>query len=420
MTISLLYCLLLSYPPEAIAQDFQITGKIVDPNTRSGIANASIYLDGRGIGCISDQNGEFRLETDTLPVNVIVSHISYKTRRIWLENVPAGFTIPLEPSVKVLKEIEIYDIYKPIPFFKDSKYAVLDFEVDNDLIYLLIYRFSLTRSELLCKSFYGDTLASPLPLHFKPSGLFRDCLGVVHVLSTDSIYQVYLGNDSLELIHRFGVEQFRAGLANCMASTDSALFIRTENMNHQEVGFCRIDRFSSKRSFLASIADDQKIRMLRHNPVDRYFANMDTIPGNFDEMVAWVWVNKILYTPNESSLKKIGDTLLIFSTVDGSFELYTLEGDFLDRRQLSLDKSGHHFWSKEVYIDAASGLVYTTFERNGLVQVFEVDLSTGMLNSALTTTHTFPQKLKIHNGHLFYLYDIPGEGDNKHLYKQKL
>jgi len=403
-----------------IAQEYHFSGTILDKETGTGIPNANISIVGTSQGCISSSNGEFSIKSDTLPVNMIISHVGYKSRRIWLENDPAPFTVLMEASVQTLKEVEIIDKNKPYPFFKDSKYAVLDYQADQDLIYLLIYRFNLSRSELLCKSFYGDTIVPSYVLPFKPAELFMDCLGYMHVLSRDSAYQVYLGKDSLRLIHHHSIEKFMATLENCAASTESALYFRNESRDHQVVEFYMIDRDSYKKTYISSVRDDMKLKMLYKNPLDMYYACTDTFPDSFQGMAEWMWVNQILYTPNESTLIKIGDTLCIFSTVDGTLELTGLDGQFLGERKMPVVEKSSGNWTKEIYVDQVTGIPYTAFEKYGKVMLYRIDLPTGNIEHVATTFHTFPQRISVHHDHLFYIYDTPGEGDNKHLFKQKL
>lgn len=402
------------------SQEYKISGKVLDSQTGLPIPNANISLVDSRTGCSSSGDGSFYIVSDTIPVNLIISHINYKTRRIWLDDVSGPFTVLMEPSVQVLKEVEISEKNEPIPFFKDDKYAVLDYEINQDLIYLLNFKFRLSKSELLVKSFYGDTIAPPLTLNFKPTGLFLDCLGYMHVLSKDSIYQVYLGKETLSLIYKYDIEKFHATLEDCVASTDAALYFKESRQSHLEVCFYMIDKHNSVRKYLMSVKDDQKIKMLHNNPTDYYFASMDKFPDSFEGMIDWLWVNRILYTPNESDMRKIGDTLCIFSAVDGTIKLLTLEGQLLSEKTMMLQESATGDWTKEIHIDQVTGEVYTAFNKYGKYTLYQIDLSNGNLDYFLTFSHPFPEKIRVNHGHLFYLYDVPGEGDNKHLYKQKL
>jgi hypothetical protein len=87
---------------------------------------------------------------------------------------------------------------------------------------------------------------------------------------------------------------------------------------------------------------------------------------------------------------------------------------------LVLEAFGRGEWTKEIFTDPVTGLVYTTTLRSGILRFFLIDLRTGGLKQVLSVVHAFPEKPGIYHNHLFYLYDVPGEGDNKHLFRQKL
>jgi hypothetical protein len=402
------------------AQEHTFDGVVRDKITQKGIPNVNITFPGSTIGCITGPEGGFSFVLDTLPVNMIVSHVGYKMYRLWLEEPAGPFTILLEPSYTLLQEVEIKGITEPQPFFKEDKYAVLDYEVDRDLVYLLIYRFRLSKAELLCMSIYGDTVAPPLKLHFKPASLFYDCLGYVHVLTKDSAYQVTLGRDSLYLSYVYDIEKYNSTLKDCVASTDDFLFFRRESRDHLTIDFFKIDRRTKQRQHFTTSADMEKLKILYDNPGDYYYLVSNRIPDGRENLVNYVWIKKILYKPNVTVMSKIKNTLCLFNTTDGTLSFYNLDGLFLNKVEIPIEDKGEGLWTKEIYIDQAAGLAYTSFLKGGVMTVFRIDLTTGDLERVNRTAHIFPQMVKVHNHHLYYLYDVPGESDNLHLMKQKM
>jgi hypothetical protein len=218
--------------PVSFAQNkrMQFKGKILDRETRAVITGANITISGTRRGTSSNDNGEFSIIIYNLPVYMTVSHLGYETQRIWLDNPSAPFiTVLMNPVSRLLPEVEIKAKNEPLPFFKDNKYSVLDYEVDSNRVYMLIYRFRMVNSELLCKSVNGDTIAHSGILPFKPTGLFLDCMHNLHVLSDDSAYQVRRESDHLILYYPAEITRFRSVLADCVTSTDSLLFFRKES-----------------------------------------------------------------------------------------------------------------------------------------------------------------------------------------------
>jgi hypothetical protein len=402
------------------AQEIQVYGTVQDSETLDGISYANISFPGSKTGCSSNLKGEFSVTPDTIPSYMIVSHLGYETQRIWLENTSGALNILMKPVAKMLQEVEIKSNREPVPFFKDEQYAVLDYEVDNTLVYLLIYRYRLAKSELICMADNGDTVACSRQLGFRPSGLFADCLGYIHVLSEDSSYQVFLKKDTIVFPHKYDINKFRSTLSNCVASTDDQLFFREESPDHQVIKFFYINRKSKQNQYLASVIDEEGLNMLRKNPYDYYLFMMDTLPASNLEMEEYSLVKNLLYRPNTSVLEKTGDTLVIFNTTDGSFNLYDLSGKFLSGSKMPVGNKSGEKWTGEIFIDQITHLPYTYFIKNGRFIIYRIDLKTGNLTRVLLTGHVFPRKLRIHHNCLFYMYDLPGTGDNKHLFKQNL
>lgn len=403
----------------AFAQKLHFFGKVLDDETHLAVSEVNISFAGTDQGCASDRNGEFSFYLDTVPVYMVLSHLGYETRRIRLDKSSGGFTVLLKPVATMLQEVVIKAENKPEPFFKDEQYSILDYAVDSSLVYLLIYRFRLAKSELLCKSVNGDTVARSGTFPFKPTALFLDCLGCLHVLSLDSAYQVYLEKDTLYLPYAFDIQKFRSTIAECVASNDDWLIFREESFDHQTINYFRINRKTSQKQFLTASRDEEKINMLRRNHSDYYFLSLDTIPDGNENLAEWVWVKKILYKPNASVLHKIGDTLFAFNTTDGKFDLFDMNGKFISGLSMTVTETGAGDWTKEIYVDQIVHSFYTSFLKNGRLSLFRIDSNTGELKPILSTAHVFPQKVKVHYNYLFYLYDFPGTGDNKHLFKQK-
>lgn len=418
LTIFLL--LLLGFTSFSQKQNRYFFGKVVDRETRSPISSANITFSGTDLGTSTNNRGEFSFFIDTIPVYMIVSHLGYETQRIWLDNTSASFTVMMKMQAQMLKEVEIKAENEPELFFKDIQYSVLDYAVDSNRVYMLIYRFTRAESELLCLSISGDTASSSGSLSFRPVGLFHDCLGHIHILSNDSAYQVFRDSSILHLIYPAEIDRFTRTLSDCVASSGDLLFFRKLGRDQLSVEFYTINRLTSERQHLTNANDEERLKMLRRNPGDNSLLMMSRIPDGREALQEYVWVKKILYRPNTSTLHKIADIFCVFNTADYTLELYTLGGEFTSKLKLQVQAVNDGRWTTEIYIDDIEKRAYTSFLKNGRMTLYRIDLNNGDLKRIAGTPHMFPQKIKVHNNFLFYLYDLPGEGDNKHMFRQKL
>ena len=116
----------------------------------------NLTIEGTRTGTVTDKTGSFSFFVDTLPATMIVSHVGFETKTILLDATSFSLTLYLTRKPTELQEVEIRANAHEA-FFKDDHYAVLDYEIDSNLVYLLIFRQRLSKAELVCKSIYGDT-----------------------------------------------------------------------------------------------------------------------------------------------------------------------------------------------------------------------------------------------------------------------
>jgi hypothetical protein len=395
-------------------------GKILDQATNKGIPDVNIYFEGSVKGAISNDKGDFSFYIDTLPLIMVVSHLGYETKKMLLDKTSFTLTVYLQPKIRQLEEIVVSGKSKVQTVYRDHNYNILDYEVDTNDIYILLDDLRSTGNELICKNFKGDTLAVHRFLTIHPKKLFLDCLGNIHLLTGDSAYQVFLVSNQLRLIYPVSLNRFNEVLTNCVSAAGNMLFIRKIEGNGQTVSYYKIDRNTNQRQILTAIEDSLKTKMLRRNPHDNALMNEAVQPDNRDDFVDWSYVHKILYRPVSTALCKIGDFICIFNSVERTLEFYRMDGSYAFKLLLMISKIHEGTWSKEIFIDEEKSKLYTTFIQNGYYFLYFIDLNTGELKRVLALVHVYPEKLRVYNGFIYYLYHEAGSGDNKELFRHSV
>ena len=59
----------------------ELSGRIVDEN-QEGLSFANVIIEGTYEGTATDVDGNFELSSSTSPMNIIISYIGYKTKRL--------------------------------------------------------------------------------------------------------------------------------------------------------------------------------------------------------------------------------------------------------------------------------------------------------------------------------------------------
>jgi hypothetical protein len=428
--------LLIYFAPDATAQGRYrfFYGKVLDKVTKQPVSNVNFSVKDSRTGTVSDTRGEYSFYLDSIPAILTVSHVGYETKKIILDTASFKMTLYLVPVVRQLKEVVISATPQET-IFKDEHYAVLDYDIDSGYIYLLVYRNRFSKSEIICRTPGGDTIAQSGLLPFIPKTLTHDCLGYLHVLSGDSAYQLFRKGKVIMLIHPVTTNKYDEVLSDCVASTAELLYFKRTTDSGLGTEFYTINRKNNSRRWIAQVRDEKKAKMLRRNEEDAWMMmnpsqpdqtaqkmseSKDETKAARNATVEWYWVRKIIYPPVKSFLYRIGEFICIFNTPNKQMEFYDLEGNFSYKIELKTDNAGGGRWTNEILIDGITLKVFTTYLKNGVISLYEIDLNTGMLTKVLSTFHYFPQKMRISDNYLYYLYDDPISPDNKMLFRQRL
>ena len=106
---SLLFLLIITCSPPSQAQTESSTllGKLVDTQTKEPIPFANIAIKGKYRGTSSNILGEFILTIDSLPIDLVISHVSYERKEIFINNAAQELSIMLDAKESTLEEVVV-------------------------------------------------------------------------------------------------------------------------------------------------------------------------------------------------------------------------------------------------------------------------------------------------------------------------
>jgi hypothetical protein len=87
-----------------INQDFIIEGKVIDKESGEIVPYCSIYLQNTFKGTSTNEEGEFILRLDSIPIQLVFSHLSYKKQIFEVTNLQ-NIVIELQPFINNLNEV---------------------------------------------------------------------------------------------------------------------------------------------------------------------------------------------------------------------------------------------------------------------------------------------------------------------------
>jgi hypothetical protein len=198
------------------------------------------------------------------------------------------------------------------------------------------------------------------------------------------------------------------------------LFVQKSTDQGLGVEYYGVNRKTFSKQTITHVKDEKRMKMFRRNSDDAALLMQATQPISRDDFVTWNYVHKILYRPIKTALYKIGSFICIFNTPDRQMEFYDSGGNFSYKLALKINLVNDGRWTSDILTDGHTEKVYTTFISNGQYGIYEIDLNSGILIKRLTLFHYYPEKIKVYNNFVYYLYDVSADPDNKMLYRQKL
>ncbi len=403
----------------AQTSDF-ITGVVKDLETGLPVKNVNITVYNSSKGTVSDVNGIFKISVSSFPVLLQFSHISYYKKTITIGEANTGLiTVFLTHRSVNLKETEILgDKYRVL---KSDEKEIVDYDfIDTNLI-ILVRNIKTLKRELVVTNDRFDTICKVKIHNIKhPKSIIKDCMGNCHLITNDSAYQIYFDGKSIQLIYAVKLDRFKKLLENCLFETPGYLVFEYNSNSRTDLMYaaCRpseitepskngnwkqqfyaVDKINHKKTIIDEFDEREKRRtafeyskFIYYNQKDtaRYFGDI----LRFNEMA--------FFKQAFQSMKYLNDTIYYFNHLKSCINLYSDSLKLLDTIHVNYNLRDN--WKQVIITDKIKNKAYTVFMTGTKLSLSEIDLKTGNLKKTTTIDKLFPTKIKINNGHLYFLY----------------
>jgi hypothetical protein len=460
--LTLIFFLFLGF--SASPQGIKVEGIVKDEITLKPIRNVNIIIKGTSEGVFSGEDGRYSLTLKKIPASLTLSCIGYTTVYYDIRKAPAKpLELVLRQSAFTLQEVDISA--KRFSFvFKDKNYSILDYEITEDNLLLLIFRYQLKRSELILLTLAGDTVTIVSVPELNPKCLYKDFLDNVYYISTkENAFQCYY-NDSLKQLGFI----YRTTFDSLIRMVRPFLFTSGDRFYFQEftldgfgtnIGYYDthhhkeyIRNFSGE-STRKNYYDDLKFYSQWNSHLDQTSAQLSGYNpiGNSPAKEGQMQLklpkidefdleanNHFNYRRINAPLVKLGENnMAVFNFTEDKIELMDQEGKVYRSVPISFHKEedgnplasllsaiipvAEWKWRGKIHIDEYYRNAYTTFGKNGMVQIRKIDLETGKLTSVYDLPFPFPKKINVYKGDAYFLVkDVGAEFEKWKLVKVKL
>lgn len=403
-----------------------LSGWVIDAGTGMPLKNASITLKGSLSGTLSDSTGAFSLETSRNIVFLNVSILGYEKTSVRVNRAFEDTVIvALTRKINTLDEVVINAL--PVQVVsKSRRYNVLDYDFYKDNVLMITY-VDLDRAKLVLINENSDTLGYK-KIPSEPNRLFRDCLGNLHVVCKDSIYQAYYDGNTLSLLPAKSVRDFESILLPCVAQDSSSLILErrfgSRRMEADEfhpffthnlaIGYYCIDKKNRKRKPLIYIEDEKTIVM--SNDEDYYImmkqrAGLKTFG---DRTFSETLIFKEIYSP----LYTIKNRIYLFDYANGYIKTFDKENKVKDAIPINFHNTIQ--FSRAMDVDRKTNKAFAFFESDGLTEVKEINLNTGVITTSYKIPFVFVTQVKVNNDYIYFIRKGKNDDDTRYLSRMKM
>lgn len=384
--------------------EYTIKGYVFDSLTSEPVENAEIIVSGYTEKTHTDKNGYFSFAAYTPECEAELHCISYNTKKLTLRSSVIN-NINISHKSYELSSVEI-SANKPRDLMPGISYQIMDYEFSGEKIILLAYeRQSIFLPKLLLINSKGDTL-STLDVS-KPLKLCRDFDGKVYFVSKTTSYEINTDSNSISLCNPVNNEDFERINNTIVCHHGNNYYLRQYMNSDQILNYYNYNQIQDKLICFRTITDIETIRRNRHGA---YFDGKEE-DIRFQELI----MNSAVKAP----LIKINDTIFLFNYLESRLEKYSITSDTL--AQTDIDFHRNKSFLEDLFIDNERSKVYAMYRKKGISQVKEISTNNGaVVQTVDIPDFVFIEKIKIHNGTIYFLYKSKELTEYKKLYTMKI
>ncbi len=377
------------------------------------LSNVAVYLRNGIIITHSDSDGFIHIPAYYLQYTYLIAvHDGYEPDTIR----DYEKTVYLQGLAATLQEAVIIS-NKPIQrILQSSRDYVVDYDFVGDNILVAAYNGAFGRgAKLFLLDNYGDTIALK-QLPEEPLSIFKSCVGKYYCVCYNKFYPLDIDSGHIELGKPYDIKYLK-GLKQCQVALDNKLYYKICNPDSFLVTYGFIEKGDSIFHVFLQFHDTLSYVHSREEDVWYYTEDEKRkFRPKFD-------VGNMRNVWDKDNLRMIdlpiflkNDTLLVFDHTDKMIRYFNLEGievkntpsDFLDKKNPYADIIKDLFTEKFYVHPINSAEVQT---------INEIMLNEGQLDAhRIKLKKPFAEDIKIHNGHIYFLWQDHHNAATRQLY----
>jgi len=390
-------------------------GKIVNENNEP-ISNVNVLNITDSTGTTSNTDGLFFFKSVNFPLFLKLSYIGFEGKILTVSEqdyktkIKNYYKIVLSKKTFTLQEVEIFGKNDKNIFQSSFGNILLDYEIlDNNIITLL--RDGSKRKIRIINRYSGNWF--DIVLTIKANEIYKDCIGNLHLLTNDSIYQikVYLQDSTITLYHPYSLNKFQQTLSKCVGFLNEKFIFSTYHLHNQEINYWSVNnhktinlrKIFNKERFLFAQNLLDRVNELKNkyghiNEMGDITVNQLQIMRKISQLnYTYQFIGKI---PAYNPLFIFNDTVVVFNHVTDSIF-------FFDKNFLLIKKDHIKYRIKnlqKILLDDITHTFYLVYQNNGILSIYKFNINIGKrINNTIRINSIFPQKIKIYDNSIYYI-----------------
>lgn len=301
---------------------------------------------------------------------------------------------------------------------KSASAYVVDYDFVGEDVLLATFMAGSKRAYLFLMTGNSDTLAM-VKLPEEPTRLYKSCVGKYYCVCTNQFYPITIEANTIRLERPYPIGLLQE-MSSCEYAVKDKFYYRIRNKDHFDVRygwekmgdstFHLIERFYLLAADRSSTAELIKILLL----LEKFqFSAAAKLSGTR------YLLNKASYASIDLPLYTSADSLVIFDLRKKHINFFDLEGQRLTKSDIRFE------WKDPqrlgIVKDEVTGKFYLHRRDNATAQaVEELDINTGeVTGKKLPIVKPFAEKIKVHNGNIYYLWQDSHNAATMQLFVQR-
>ena len=312
--------------------------------------------------------------------------------------------------------------------YGSERFSVEDFELTSSgQMILLSYEKTLKKES---KILLLDKNQQLIHTHVVPGlsiRLFKDYSGNTYVITNNKVFRINISlKDKIQLIsiENEGFYDYTYRIIDTLANN---YLYSNFNELYPAIKFFSFSNTDSSTLLIKEVKDDFMMELYRAQY--KYVSGRDKLRAyrkeqqtGIDKEIwvgASVFTNDILYKPIYAPLFVKNDSILLFDHYQNYIYNFNSSIELVDSIPINYHfKSKKEKWSQPLIQDENDKNIFAVFNAGGYYILKEIDK--GKVNHGFKLSNKYVEKIKIHNGYVYYVYRPYESLQKKFIYKEKI